>query len=80
MNMHCSLADIHTKIFTKAFKLAFYTQRDSRVQYIPNHHPEILGKRARMGFESESGKEDWYKGVISLCKAYWQVWLYFPCD
>ena len=54
---------------------------NSTVQYIPNNHPEILGKRARMRFESESGKEEWYEGVISSYNGLTgKFGLYFPCD
>ena len=42
---------------------------NSIVQYIPNYHPEILGKHARMRFETESRKEEWYEGVISSYNA-----------
>jgi len=33
-----------------------------------------------MRLETESGKEEWYEGVISSYKwAYWQYGLYFSC-
>ena len=35
------------------------------VKYIPNPHPEIVGKRARMKFEVDDGEETWFEGVVS---------------
>ena len=50
-------------------------------RYIPNYRPEILGKHARMRFETESGKEEWYEGVISSYNGLTgKCGLYFPCD
>jgi len=37
MNMHCSLADIHTKIFTKAFKLALEPKTSILYMYMHIH-------------------------------------------
>ena len=54
---------------------------NSIVQYIPSYHPEILGKQARMRFETESRKEEWYEGVISSYNGLTGKYgLYFPCD
>ena len=53
---------------------------NSIVQYIPNYHPEIPGKHARMRFETESRKEEWYEGVISYNRLTSKYGLYFPCD
>lgn len=42
------------------------------VERIPNSHPEILGKCARMKFDNEEGLEEWYEEVIQ--HDYWQIW------
>jgi len=53
---------------------------NSMVRYIPNYHPEILRKHARMRFETESGKEEWYEGVISSYNGLTGKYgSYFPC-
>ena len=33
------------------------------LQYHPNNHPEIVGKKARMRFNDEGGEEKWYEGM-----------------
>ena len=38
----------------------------SVVECIPNSHPEILGKCARMRFDNEEGQEEWYEGVYTF--------------
>ena len=53
---------------------------NSTVQYIPNDHPEVLVKQARMKFETTSG-EEWYEGVISSYNGLTgKFGIYFPCD
>ena len=34
------------------------------IQFIPNNHPEILGKCARMKFENKEGEEEWCSFLI----------------
>ena len=54
---------------------------NSRIGFIPNSHPEILGKRARMKFESPSGQDEWYDGIIcSYNGMTGKYGIYFPCD
>ena len=38
---------------------------DSIVECIPNAHPEIIGKCAKMTFFGEKEQEQWYEGIIS---------------
>ena len=53
----------------------------SVVECIPNGHPEILGKCARMRFDNEEGQEEWYEGVISSYNMITGKYgIYFPCD
>ena len=41
------------------------TVDDSVVECIPDKHPEVMGKRARMIFEDQSGVQ-WHEVIISL--------------
>ena len=51
------------------------------VKCIPNLHPEIVGKRARMKFEVEDGKESWFEGVVSSYNVLSGKYaVYFPSD
>lgn len=52
------------------------------VQYIPDSHPEVMGKKVRMKFEvSDSGEIEWYEGIISTYNGINQKYgVYFPCD
>ena len=52
---------------------------NSTVQYIPNDHPEVLGKRARMKFETTSG-EEWCGVISSYNGLTGKFGIYFPCD
>ena len=38
---------------------------NSTIDYIPDQHPEIIGKRALMRFEDEEGEDTWYNGIIA---------------
>ena len=54
---------------------------DKTVECIPNAHPEIVGKYARMKFEVEDGKEVWYDGVVSAYNVISGKYaVYFPSD
>ena len=56
------------------------TVDNSRVECIPNQHPEVMGKRVRMRFEEETG-EQWYEGIISSYNIITGKYsIYFPCD
>ena len=37
---------------------------DSIVECIPNAHPEIIGKSAKMKFVDKKEQEQWYEGII----------------
>ena len=53
---------------------------NSVVQYYPNTHPEIIGKRAKMKFDNK-GEEKWYEGVVSSYNVITGKYgIYFPCD
>ena len=54
---------------------------NTTIQCIPNQHPEIIGKRARMKFEDEEGVGQWYEGVVSSYNTITGKYgVYFPCD
>ena len=54
---------------------------NSVVQYYPNTHPEILGKKARMKFNDGEGEDQWYEGVVSSYNVITGKYsVYFPCD
>ena len=54
---------------------------NSTIDYIPDQHPEIIGKRARMRFEDEEGEETWYNGIIASYNGITGKYgIYFPCD
>lgn len=53
---------------------------NSAIKYIPDQHLEVIGKRARMKFEDESGTK-WYEGIISSYNVITGKYgVYFPCD
>ncbi len=53
----------------------------SMVKCIPNNHPEIIGKRAKMKFVVEKQQEQWYEGVISSYSVITGKYtLFFPSD
>ena len=57
------------------------TVDNSRVECIPDQHPEVMGKRVRMRFEDKSGEEQWYEGIISSYNMITGKYgIYFPCD
>ena len=37
---------------------------DRKVQFIPNPHPDVLGKIVRIQFEV-SGKNEWFEGIVA---------------
>ena len=54
------------------------TVDNSRVECIPNQHPEVMGKRVRMRFEEETA---WYEGITSSYNIITvKCSIYFPCD
>ena len=55
---------------------------DSIVPFIPNSHPEVLGKAVKVRFlVKESGKEEWFDGMIILYNGMAGLYgIYFPCD
>ena len=54
---------------------------DSIVECIPNDHPEIIGKCAKMTFVSEKEQEQWYEGIISSYNVITgKYFVYFPYD
>ena len=54
---------------------------DSIVECIPNAHPEIIGKRAKMKFFDQKGQEQWYEGIISSYNVITGKYsVYFPYD
>ena len=54
---------------------------NSVIEYIPNSHPAILGKCARMKFENEEGEEEWYRDVVSSYSVITGKFsIYFPSD
>ena len=56
------------------------TVDNSVLECIPDQHPEIMGKHARMKFEDQSGVQ-WYEGNISLYNIITGKYsIYFPCD
>ena len=54
---------------------------DSVVECIPDKHPEVMGKCARLKFEDQSGVQ-WCEGIISLYNNIitGKYSIYFPCD
>ena len=54
---------------------------NSTINYIPDQHPEIIGKCARMRFEDEEGEETWYNGIVASYNGITGKYgIYFPCD
>ena len=51
-------------------------------KYVPDSHPELMGKRVQMKFETnQSGSCEWFEGVISSYDGINQKYgIYFPCD
>ena len=52
------------------------------MQYVPDSHPELMGKQVRMKFDvSKSGKTEWFQGIVSSYDGINQKYgIYFPCD
>ena len=54
---------------------------NSVINYFPNIHPEIVGKKARMKFDDGHGGDKWYEGVVSSYNVITGKYaLFFPCD
>ena len=67
---------------SQAVKKVAIEVNDGIVQYIPDSHPEVMGKKVRMKFEiTDSGDSEWYEGIISTYNGINQKYgVYFPCD
>ena len=53
---------------------------DDTIQYVPNNHPEVMGKRVRMKFDV-SDSEEWLNGIITTYNGITQKYgVFFPCD
>ena len=54
---------------------------DNVINWIPNKHPDAIGKRVRMKFEVEKGIEEWYEGMIASYNIFsGKYTVYFPSD
>ena len=54
---------------------------NSIIECIPNSHPEIIGKCAKMKFQDNKGGEQWYEGVVSSYSVITGKYsIYFPSD
>lgn len=58
---------------------------NQRIEFVPDKHPETIGKKARMKFHiAESDSDDkceWFFGVVSSYDGIQQKYgIYFPCD
>ena len=54
---------------------------NSTINYIPDRHPEIIGKHARMRFEDEEGEETRYNGIVASYNGInGKYGIYFLCD
>ena len=53
----------------------------SVVKFFPNKHPDIIGKKAKMRFNDDTGEEKWYHGIVSSYNVITGKYgIYFPCD
>ena len=53
-----------------------------KIQFVPNPHPEVIGKEAKMKFHiQDSDTCDWFRGIISSYDGISQKYgIYFPSD
>ena len=57
------------------------TVDNSTVECISDQHPEVIGRCIRMRFEDDSGKREWYEGIISSHNMITGNYgIYFPRD
>ena len=70
---------VFQRILTKKPKLLV---EDKTFTFIPNPHPEVMGKRVKVKFMvNNSKKEEWFVGVISSYNGLkGEYGIYFPCD
>ena len=55
---------------------------DKKIQFVPNPHPEVIGKQVRMKFEIvDSNTFEWFEGIVSSYDGITQKYgVYFPSD
>ena len=54
---------------------------DDVINFVPNTHPEVLGKKVRMKFQMAPETEEWFEGVIASYNGMLGKYgVYFPSD
>lgn len=55
---------------------------NKKIHFVPNPHPEVIGKQVRMKFQIvDSNTSEWFQGIISSYDGVTQKYgIYFPSD
>ena len=55
---------------------------NKKIQFVPNPHPEVIGKQVRMKFKTvDSNTLEWFEGIVSSYDGITQKYgVYFPSD
>ena len=81
-NKSCKRQSSASKYSAPGSKKSFIEIDKRKVQFVPNPHPEVIGKQVKMKFHiQDSDSCEWFDGIVSSYDGITQKYgIYFPSD